>query len=96
MTLRRDDIVGASLLKPIGEEHGTSSTLEEEAALLGEEIETPQIPGSLPEWPEIPRSVEPAEQSTTPNASFPSPIAPTQLPSFWEGQEIPARDESQS
>ena len=56
-----DDIAEASLLKPMGEEHGTSPTPEEEAALLGEEIEPPQVPASLPEQLEIPRVVEPAE-----------------------------------
>ena len=49
MTLSGDDIVEASLLEPTGEEHGTSPTPKEEAALLVEEIELPQVPGSLPE-----------------------------------------------
>ena len=49
MTLSRDDIVEASLLKPTGEEHGTFHTPEEEAALLGKEIKLPLVPGSPPE-----------------------------------------------
>ena len=59
MTLSGDDIVEASLLKPMGEEHRTPPTMEEEAALLCEEIKLPQVPGSPPECPEIPRLVGP-------------------------------------
>ena len=61
MTLSGNNIVDASLLKPTGEEHGTSPTPEEEAALLGREVKLPELPGSLPECPEIPTYVEPAE-----------------------------------
>ena len=41
-----DDIVEVSLLKPAGEEHGTSTTPEEETTLLGEEIKLSQFLGS--------------------------------------------------
>ena len=61
MTLSGDDIMEASLLKPIEEEHGTSPTLEEEAILLSKEVVLPNIPGSLAECPEISKLVEPAE-----------------------------------
>ena len=61
ITLSEDDIMEASLLKPTEEECGTSPTLEEEAILLGEEVKPPEVPGSLPECPEIPRFVEPAK-----------------------------------
>ena len=74
MTLSGDDIVETSLLKPTGEEHGTSPIPEEEATLLGEEIELPQVSGSLPEWLEIPSFVEPGKWSTTPSAPSPSPM----------------------
>ena len=63
------------LLKPTGQEHGTSPTLEEEATILGREIKPPQVLGSLPEQPEICRFVEPAKQSTTPGVSSPSPMS---------------------
>ena len=39
------------------------------------EIKVPQVPGSLPEWLEIPRFVEPGQQITAPSASSPS-LAP--------------------
>ena len=45
MTPSRDDIVEASLLKPMGEECRMSPTPEEEATLLGEESKLPQVPG---------------------------------------------------
>ena len=93
MTPSRDNIVKASLLKPTREEHGTSSTLEEETVLLGKEIKLPQVPGSFPEWPEIPEFIEPAMQITTPSASSPSPMPqPSHLHSgkakkSWQGME---------
>ena len=49
MTLSSDDIAEASLLKPMGEEHGTPTTPEEEAVLPGKEIKLPPVPGSSPE-----------------------------------------------
>ena len=55
MTHSGDNIFEASILNPTGEEHGTSSTPEEETTLLGEEIKVPQSPGSLPEQLETPR-----------------------------------------
>ena len=54
MTLRGDDIIEASILKPTKEEHGISPTPEEEAVVLGEEVKLPEVPGSLPECPKIP------------------------------------------
>ena len=48
MTLNSDNIVEVSLLKLMGDKHGTLHTLEEEAALLGEEIKLPPVPGSSP------------------------------------------------
>ena len=74
MTLSRNDIVEASLPKPTGEEHGTFPTLEKAAALLGKEVKPPHVPGSCPEQLEFQRFAEPAEQSTTPSASSPSPM----------------------
>ena len=57
-------------------------TPEEEATLLGKEIKLPKVPGSPPWQLEIPRFVEPAKQSTTPSASYPSPAPqPSCLPS---------------
>ena len=64
ITLSSDDIVEVSLLKPMGEEHGTCLTLQEEATLLGEEIKPPPVPIT---------SLEPTEQSTALSASSSSP-----------------------
>ena len=71
MTLSGDDIVKASLLKPTEEECGTTPTLEEEAILLGEEVELQEVPGSLPKWLEIPQFVEPAIWANAPSTSPP-------------------------
>ena len=46
MALSKDEIVKASLLRPTGEEDGTSPTPEEEATLLGK-VEPPQVPEQL-------------------------------------------------
>ena len=55
MVLSGNEIVKASLLNSTGEEHRTSPTSEEEAALLGE-VKPPQIP----EQKEIHEPVHPA------------------------------------
>ena len=44
MHLSGDDIVEVSLLEPGGEKLWASSTLEEEAVLLGKEFESPENP----------------------------------------------------
>ena len=76
------NIVDISLLKPTEEEYGTSPTSEEETILLGKEIELPQVPGSCPEWLEIPEFIELVKQITTPIASSPSSAPqPSCLPS---------------
>ena len=49
MTLSGDDIVKASLLKPMADEPGRPPTLEEEAGLLGKAMKLPPVPGSSPE-----------------------------------------------
>ena len=46
MAFYGDKIVEASLLRPTGEEHRTSPTLQKEAALLGK-AEPPHIPEQL-------------------------------------------------
>ena len=63
----RDEIVEASILRPIGEEHGTSPTPEEEAALLGK-VKLPQVP----EWLKVHKQVHPAEEIAAPTATTPS------------------------
>ena len=73
MALSGINIVEASLLKPMGEEHRTPPILEEEVALLGKEIKLPPVPGSPP---------EPVKWSIAPSASSPSPAPqPSCLPS---------------
>ena len=62
LTLSRDDIVEASLLKHTKEECGPSATPEEEDIPLTEETETLQTPG-----------VEPTKQITAPRSPSPSP-----------------------
>ena len=44
MILNGDDIVESSLLEPMGDEPATSPTLEDEAILLGEELELLEAP----------------------------------------------------
>ena len=48
MTLSGDDIMEASLLKPMADDQGTPPILEEEAALLGKEIKLPPSSRFLP------------------------------------------------
>ena len=62
MTLSRDGIVEASLLKPTKEKHGASPTPKEEAITLGKEPESSKTPKTTPllKCPEIP---EPPERS---------------------------------
>ena len=87
--LNGDEIVEASLLRPIEGEHGTSPMPEEEAAFLGDikpdikpnikpDIKPPQVPEQL----EIHEQVQPTEQTATPTAPIPSPPSqPSPLPS---------------
>ena len=56
LALIGDEIVEASLLRPIGEEHRTSPTPEEKAALMGE-VKLPKVPEQL----EVHEQVHPAE-----------------------------------
>ena len=79
MTLKGDDVVGATLLKPSREEYGTSPTPEEEATLLGK-VELPQVPKTL----EAHELVHPAEQIA---ASAASPWCPPSQPSHLPSQK---------
>ena len=67
MCLSGDEIVEASPLEPAGEECRASSTPEEEAILLGEELKPSEAPEatSLLEHLEIPEPTEPSEQINT-------------------------------
>ena len=75
MTLKGDDIVEATLLRPTREEPGPSPTPEEEATLLDEEDEPSEAPGPSPRHSGIPRFAEPAEQTTAPITPAPSCLA---------------------
>ena len=61
MTLSGDDIIEASLLKLTEEECGISTRVEEESICLGEKVKLPEVLGSLPECPEIPKLAKPAK-----------------------------------
>ena len=84
LILSGNEIVEASLLKPIKGEHGTSPTPEEEATLLGDikpKIKHKTEPPQVPEQLEIHEQVQPVEQTATPTASFlPPPSQPRHLP----------------
>ena len=74
MTISSDDILEASLLKSMGEEHKTPPTPEKEATFWGEEVKLPKVP-------EISEDEEPVEQSTALSASSHSPMPqPHHLP----------------
>ena len=85
LVLNGDEIVEASLLRPVEGECGASPTPEEGVALLGNikpdvkhKIKLPQVPEQL----EICVQVQPAEQTATPKASLLSPPSqPNHLPS---------------
>ena len=92
ITLSRDYIVEASLLKPTKEKHGTSPTLEEEAILMGKEPEAT----SLAEHPEISEPSEPSKQigaqsarstECTDNLSMPPSPSPTPQPGCHSSQK---------
>ena len=89
MTINRDDVMEASLLRPIEEEAGPSSTPEEKTTLLGEGngLTGAPVPAAL--QAEIPRFIEPAKQTTTPVTS----TVPHSHPSLkreesWEGIDV--------
>ena len=84
LALSSDEIVKASLLRPIGEEHGTSPIPEEEAALLGK-VKPPQVPEL-----EVHELVPPTEQSATP-APSPHPLLPNQAISLPRRQRSPSK-----
>ena len=72
--LNGDDIVEVLLLEPTGKELRTSPTPEEEAILLGEELEplkAPEAAVSLPECLETPEPVEPTKQINALNTLHP-------------------------
>ena len=82
MTPSGDDVMEVSLLRPDEEESGPSPTPEEEATLLGEGDGLSGVPGPTPQQVEIPRFIEPDEQTTTPVTS----TAPCSHPS-WKGKK---------
>ena len=49
MTLNGDDVMEASLLRPVEEESGPSPTLEEDITLLGEEMGSQKSQTLLPD-----------------------------------------------
>ena len=66
MWLDRDEIVEASLLGATNDRPGVTPTLEEEAVLLGKELEpqeAQEATTSPPECLEIPKPKEPTKQS---------------------------------
>ena len=54
VTINGDDVMEASMLRPVGEESGPSPTLEEETTLLGKGNGLSGIPGPAPLQAEIP------------------------------------------
>ena len=85
VVLNGDEIVEASLLRPIEAEHRTFPTPEEEATVLGDikhEMKCKIGLHPVPEQLEICEQVQPAEQIAAPTASLPSPPSqPSHLPS---------------
>ena len=78
----------ASLLRPVNGGIRTFPTPEEEAALLGKGDGPSGAPGPAPLQAEIPRSIEPAEQTTT-LVTFTAPHHhPSLKKKFWEGIDI--------
>ena len=78
MWLGGDEIVEASLLGPANDGPGVPPTLEEEAVLLGDELEpqeAQEVTISLAECPETPKPKEPTEWSDVPSPPAPSSMA---------------------
>ena len=65
MTLNGDDIMEASLLRPAEGKLGPFLMPEEETSFLGKGDGRLEVPGPTPRHSEIPRFIEPAEQTTT-------------------------------
>ena len=87
-SLSEDNIVEASLLESMGDEFRASPTSEEEATLLGEDLELPEAleaAASLQECPENPKPEEPTEQIYT--LSTPAPSSPTPKPCCLPSQK---------
>ena len=80
MSLNEDDIVEASLLEPMGDELRTPPTLEEEAALLGEEPELPEAPEAAAFLQECLETTELINALSTPVPSSPT-LKPCHHPS---------------
>ena len=81
MNLNGDDIVEALLLEAMRNEPRTCPIPEEEATLLGEELELPDTPeatASLQECPETPVPKEPTKWINAVN--IPADVAPTSKP----------------
>ena len=85
MTLNGDNIVEASLLRPTREELGSSPSPEEEVVLLGKEDGPLAVPDPTPTHVEIPRFVEPAEQTTAP---VPCPVSQPCSHPPWKGRKL--------
>ena len=78
MQLDGDEIIEASLLGIIDNRPITPPTLEEEAVLLGDELEpqeAQEVTMSPPECPKTPEPEEPTEQSDSPCPPAPPPMA---------------------
>ena len=77
MTINGDNVMEASLLRPVEEESGSSPTPEEETILFGEGDGPSGVPGPAPLQVEISWFIEPAKQTTAPI----TPTAPHHHPS---------------
>ena len=88
MTIHGDDVMEASLLRPVEEEAGCSPIPGEEAALLSEGDWSSGAQGPALIQVEISRSVEPAEQTTTPVTSTAPHHHPSLKEKSWERIDI--------
>ena len=101
MTLKRDFIVEASVLRSTREEPGLFPTPEDEVTLLGKEDEQSEVLGPTPRHFKVLRFVEPAEQTTAPvTSAAPCLVSephsfPSQKGKLWVGIDMNPNNPSQ-
>ena len=89
MTINGDDVMEASLLRPVKEESGPSPTPEEETTLLGKGNGLSGAQGPAPLQAEIPSFIEPAEQTTAPvTSTVPHSCPSLKTEESWEKIDI--------
>ena len=96
MTINGDNVLEASLLRPVEEESEPSPTPEEETALLTRGDELSGAPGPTPQHAKDPKLIELAKQTATPvTATEPHHHPSLRRGKSWEGINVDPSNTSQ-